>query len=63
MKSASAKAHLDVSDTAYPKVTIRIGDAQKTLDDGLKGVQFRLDSKEGIAWGDLSGDGEEKKET
>ena len=63
MKIASAKAHLDVSDTAYPKVTIRIGDAQKTLDAGLKGVKFGLDSKDGIVWGDLTGDGEEKKET
>lgn len=60
MKSASSKAHLDVSDTAYPKVTIRIGDTEKTLENGLKGVAFRLDPKEGITAYNLSGEGEAK---
>jgi len=34
LKSASSKAHLDVSETAYPKVTIRIGNAEKALPPG-----------------------------
>ncbi len=58
MKQASSKAHLDVVDTAYSKVTVRIGEAEKTLDTTLKGVRFRLDSKDEIVAGSLSGDGE-----
>lgn len=62
MKQASGSARLDVSDTAYPKVTIRIGNAEKTLDAALKGVRFSLDADEGVVATDLSGDGEKKEE-
>jgi uncharacterized protein len=58
MKRASSSAHLDVPDTAYPKVTVRIGNAEKTLDAALKGVQFRLDTKKGVVASELSGDGD-----
>ena len=59
MRSASGNAHLDVSDIAYPKVTIRIGNATTTLDTALKNVSFRLDSKEGVKAYDQSGTEEE----
>ena len=54
----SSSADLDVSDTAYPKVTIRIGDAGKALDAALKGVRSRQDSNEGVVAQDFSRDGD-----
>ncbi len=51
-------AHLDVADTAYSKVTIRIGNAEKMTDTELKAVRFRLDSKGDVVASELSGKGE-----
>lgn len=62
LSRSASNARLDVPDTAYPKVTVRIGERERTLDQGLKGVRFSLDAKEGIVARDLSGDGDGEDE-
>lgn len=50
--ASSQKAAIDVTDTAYARVSVRIGNAQVQIPDSLKHVRFAIDPTKnvGIGW-------------
>ena len=52
---AAEHATIDVQDTAFARVSIRIGNEETVSPDDLKGVRFRADPEGGVACTDLSG--------
>ncbi len=57
IRSKAATVHLDVSNTAFHKVRVRVGNAETVLTADIKGARFRLKKKDGqeeVGWDSLT---------
>ncbi|MDP6776964.1 MAG: FapA family protein [Candidatus Latescibacteria bacterium] len=61
LREAASKAALEVSDVAYARVTVRIGDQEIATEDDLKAVRYALDKDGRIVPGELSPSGDKKE--